>query len=115
MDLQMIAKSLGPLQESLKKAEAERAASSFDGSAGGGSVKIRLSGTLQVQKVTIAPAAAGDAAMLEDLVQAAMNDALRQYRNKFGGTVEEQVGKLLGGGGGLGAMMGPLLATLGRK
>ncbi len=114
MDFSALAQAMGPMQDALKKADAERAAARFEGTAGGGAVKIRITGALQIEKVTIAPAAAGDAAMLEDLVQAAMTDAMRQYRNKFGATVEEQVGKLMGGGA-LGSLIGPLMATLGRR
>jgi DNA-binding YbaB/EbfC family protein len=118
MDLESLMRSLGPVQESLKKADAERQATMLEGSAGGGAVKVSLKGDLTIAKLVIAPAAAaaaqGDASMLEDLVMAAVNDALRQYRSRFGASPDEQVQKMLGAGG-LGAMMGPLMGALGRK
>ncbi|MBA2479648.1 MAG: YbaB/EbfC family nucleoid-associated protein [Planctomycetes bacterium] len=118
MDLDALMKNLGPLQDTLKKADAERANTVFEGRAGGGAATISLRGDLTVTRVVLAPAAAvaaaGDASMLEDLVLAACNDALRQYRDRFGASPDDQVQKMLGASG-LGAMMGPLMSTLGRK
>ncbi len=118
MDIDSLMKSFGPVQESMKKADAERAAATIEGSAGGGAVKVSLKGDLTVTKLVIAPAAAtasqGDVAMLEDLILAAVNDALRQYKVRFGASPDEQLQKMLGGTG-LGAMMGPLMNSLGRK
>jgi DNA-binding YbaB/EbfC family protein len=118
MDMESLMRSLGPVQESLKKADAERAGATIEGSAGGGAVKIALKGDLTVTRVTIAPAAAaavqGDASMLEDLVAAAVGDALRQYKERFGASPDEQIQKMLGAGG-MGAMLGPLMGLMGRK
>jgi DNA-binding protein YbaB len=118
MDIDHLMNSFGPLQEAMKKADAERASAQITGSAGGGAVTILLKGDLSVSKVTIAPAAAvaaaSDASLLEDLVAAAVGDALRQYRSRFGSSPDEQVQKMLGGSG-LAGMMGPLMGMLGRK
>jgi DNA-binding protein YbaB len=121
MDMDQLLRGLGPVQDSMKaamkKTDAERAAQVFEGSAGGGAVKVRITGALGVERVTIAPAAAtaagGDVAMLEDLVQAAIADALRQHRQKYGATAEEQMQKLSAGQD-LAGMLGPLLGKLGR-
>lgn len=117
MDLDSLMRGMAPIQDSMKKADAERAQAQFDGKAGGGAVVVRLKGDLTVAKVTIAPAAAqaatGDASMLEDLVQVAMNDALKQYVAKFGGSPDEQIQKLMGGSD-LASLMGPLMRGLGR-
>jgi DNA-binding YbaB/EbfC family protein len=117
MDIDSLMKGLGPLQDTMKKADAERGKVLLDGSAGGGAVKVQISGELTVTKVVIAPAAAaaagGDVSMLEDLVLVAFNDALRQHKLRFGASPEEQVQKLLGGSD-LGALMGPLMRGLGR-
>src|SRR4051812_12394165 len=118
MDMDSLMRSLGPVQESLKKADAERASTTIEGSAGGGAVTIALKGDLTVTRVTIAPAAAAaaqaDASMLEDLVAAAVSDALRQYQQRFGGSPDEQIQKMLSGSG-MGAMLGPLMGLMGRK
>lgn len=112
MDLNSLLSALGPLQQSLKQADVDRAAAFFEGSAGGGAVTVRLSGALAIDRVRIAPAAAaaagGDVGMLEDLVAAAVGDALRQYRTRFGASAQEQVQKLLAGKD-LGGLLGPLL------
>ena len=117
MDLDTISRSLGPLQEAMKKSAAERQAAVLTGSAGGGAVQVVMSGGLILTKLTIAPAAAascaGDASLLEDLVLAAVNDALRQYRNRFGASSEEQLQKTFASGG-MGALLGPLMASLGK-
>ena len=117
MDLDALTRSLGPLQDTMQKASADRAGSVFIGSAGGGAGKITLSGNLTVSKVQIAPAATGglasDPGMVEDLIQAATDDALRQYRMRFGATPEEQIQKLFAGGG-MGQILGPLMASLGK-
>ena len=118
MDMDSLMRSLGPVQESLKKADAERAATTIEGTAGGGAVRIALKGDLTVTRVTIAPAAAtaaqGDASMLEDLIAAAITDALRQYKLRFGASPDEQIQKMLGASG-MGGMMGPLMGLLNRK
>ena len=112
MDFSSLLSALGPLQQSLQQADAERAAAFFDGTAGGGAVTVRLSGGLTIDRVRIAPAAAaaagGDVGMLEDLVSGAVNDAMRQYRARFGASAQEQVQKLLAGKD-LGGLLGPLL------
>ncbi len=117
MDLDALMRGLGPLKESLNKADAERATQVFDGSSGGGAVKVRLKGSLAIERVVIAPAAAaaagGDVSMLEDLVAAAFDDALRQYKAKYGATVDEQMQKMMAGQDLMG-LMGPLMGGLKR-
>lgn len=129
MDPDLLARSLGPLQdalkETLKKGEAERSTVAMVGSAGGGAVKVTLKGDLTISNVVIAPAAAAscaaDASMLEDLVAAATNDALRQFRTRFGSSPEEQMQKMFAGGGGsagsggMASLLGPLMASLGQR
>ena len=66
------------MQENLKRAQEAIAALEVEGSAGGGAVKVRVSGTHVVKGVTIAPAAMDDREMLEDLVTLALNDATAQ-------------------------------------
>ena len=112
MDLNALMQLFGPMQEQLAKAEERRAEDRIEGSAGGGAVRIRLRGDLQVDRVQIAPAAAGavgdDPTMLEDLVQAALADALGQYTRRYGASAQEQLQKLAGDSD-LGGMLGPLM------
>jgi DNA-binding YbaB/EbfC family protein len=65
------------MQENLKKAEEELALSEVEGQSGAGLVKVVITCTFAAKKVTIDPSLLGeDKDMLEDLVLAAMNDAV---------------------------------------
>lgn len=72
------------MQEQLKKAQDELKESEFVGSAGGGMVKVTVSGAKEVLAVSINPEAVDpdDMEMLEDLVTAAVNDALNKAAEK---------------------------------
>jgi len=66
------------LEAKLAKAQQELEQATVEASAGGGAVKIVITGQQKVQKVTISPEAVDPAAidLLEDLVQTAVNDAI---------------------------------------
>jgi hypothetical protein len=111
MDLEGLQRAVGPMQEAMRKADAERASTVIEGRAGGGAVVIRISGDLQMKGVSVLPAVAhGDAAMLEDLIGAALSDALRQHRTRFGANPEEQMARMMRS-----SDMGALMAMLGGR
>lgn len=64
------------------------------GEAGGGIVRIVLTGDSQVDSVTIAPEAMNDRELLEDLVRAAMAEALRNVRSEMEANVRQLTGGL---------------------
>jgi DNA-binding YbaB/EbfC family protein len=67
------------MQDNMKKAQEEIAALEVEGQAGGGLVKVVMTGRHDVKRVTIDPTLLGeDKDMLEDLVAAAVNDAVRK-------------------------------------
>jgi nucleoid-associated protein EbfC len=67
------------VQENVQKVQAEIAAMQVTGEAGGGMVKVIMTGRHEVQRVHIEPAVAGeDREMLEDLIAAAVNDAVHK-------------------------------------
>jgi DNA-binding YbaB/EbfC family protein len=66
------------MQDNLKRVQDELAVLEVTGSAGGGMVSITLTGKMEVRRVHIDPSVLGDAEMLEDLVTAAMNDAVNK-------------------------------------
>lgn len=66
------------MQENLKKAQEELAHLEVTGQAGGGMVQVSLSGRMECRRVRIEPSALEDAEMLEDLVAAAINDAVNK-------------------------------------
>lgn len=84
MNMQALMKQAQQMQEQLKKAQEELKASEFVGSAGGGMVKVTVSGAKEVLAVSINPQAidSDDIEMLEDLVTAAVNDALNKAAEK---------------------------------
>jgi DNA-binding YbaB/EbfC family protein len=78
------------MQETMKKAQAELAELEITGEAGAGMVKVTLNGHHEAKKVTIEPKLLGeDRDMLEDLLVAAVNDAVRKIaersREKYSG------------------------------
>ena len=70
------------MQDNLKRAQEEIAALEVSGSAGGGMVSVTITGNHEVRRVHIDPSALSDAEMLEDLVTAAMNDAVNKIRDE---------------------------------
>lgn len=67
------------MQDNMKKAQEELAETIVQGSSGAGLVQIDISCRHEVRRVTIDPSLLeDDKDMLEDLVAAAMNDALRK-------------------------------------
>ena len=64
------------MQDNLKRVQEELAALEVTGSAGGGMVSVTLTGKMEARRVHIDPSVLGDAEMLEDLVTAALNDAV---------------------------------------
>ena len=72
MNMQALMKQAQQMQEQLKKAQEELKASEFVGSAGGGMVKVTVSGAKEVLAVSINPQAIDpdDSEMLEDRVTA---------------------------------------------
>ncbi|MGG4606194.1 YbaB/EbfC family nucleoid-associated protein [Alcaligenaceae bacterium 429] len=67
------------MQENMKKAQEALASIEVEGAAGGGLVKVVMTCRNDVRRITIDPSLLeDDKDMLEDLVAAAMNDALRK-------------------------------------
>ena len=67
------------MQDSMKKAQEAIAAMQVEGEAGAGLVKVVMTGRHDVKRVTIDPSLLSeDKDMLEDLVAAAVNDAVRK-------------------------------------
>ncbi len=82
------------MQENLKRAQEELAKLEVTGSAGGGLVNVRMSGRHEVRGVTIdRKLFADDPEMAEDLVAAAINDAV----NKVAELSQSQMSGIAGG------------------
>ena len=82
------------MQDNLRKAQEELAMVEVDGQAGAGLVKVTMTCRHDVKRVSIDPSLlADDKDMLEDLVAAAFNDAIRRAE----ATSQEKMGKLTAG------------------
>lgn len=94
------------MQEDMAAAEAELAAAEIEGTAGGGMVKAVVTGKGELRSVTISPDVVDpeDVEMLEDLVVAAVADAIRASKD----LQNERLGAVTGGVdlGGLGGLLG---------
>src|ERR1043166_5004860 len=67
------------MQANMEKVQAEIAGIEVSGEAGGGMVKVIMTGRHEVKRVQIEPTVAGeDREMLEDLLAAAINDAVHK-------------------------------------
>jgi len=81
------------MQEQMQKAQDELKSLEVTGEAGGGMVKVTMTGKHAVRRVQIDPSLGDDMEMLEDLVTAAMNDAV----NRVAEATEERMGGLAAG------------------
>ena len=66
------------MQENLKRAQEELANVEVTGASGGGMVSVTLTGRMEARRVRIEPSALADGEMLEDLIAAAINDAVNK-------------------------------------
>ena len=103
-DMGNLLKQAQKMQEQLLEARAQAAEQEVEGQSGGGVVKVRVSGGMDFLGVSIDPAAVDpdDVTMLEDLVLAAIRDAVA----KAGEISEQAMGGLDLGGLGSGLFGG---------
>ena len=84
------------MQDNMKRMQEQLATVEVEGHAGAGLVKVVMTCSNDVKRVTIDPSLlADDKDMLEDLVAAAVNDAVRRAE----ATKQERMGSLTGGMG----------------
>ena len=99
--LQQAQEMMAAQQEAQETLKAER----VEASAGGGMVKVTMTGDMQLREIKIDPEAIDpeDAEMLQDMVAAAVNEALRSAQE----LVANRMGGIAGlGGGGLPGLPG---------
>jgi DNA-binding YbaB/EbfC family protein len=83
------------MQKEMAKLQAELEERTVEASAGGGAVTVIATGKKEIQEITIKPEAVDpdDVEMLQDLVLAAVNEALRKAEEM----VSAEMGKITGG------------------
>jgi nucleoid-associated protein EbfC len=89
------AKALRDMQARLQKIQEELAEATVEGTAGGGAVKVVMTGQQRVQAVTLDPGAVDpeDVEMLQDMIVAAANEALAKSQE----LAAQRLGALTGG------------------
>ncbi len=90
-------KQVQEMQRKMAQAQEELAVETVEATAGGGVVTVVVSGSLEVKEVRIKPEAVDpdDVEMLQDLVVAAVNEALKKAQDMM----SDEMGKITGGMG----------------
>ena len=105
LDLNAMMKQVQQMQADMAEAQEKLKDEVVEASAGGGMVKLKMSGDLRLLELAIDPEAIDpeDAELLQDMVLAAVNEGIRAAQelatSKLGGITGG-----LGGGGGLGGL-----------
>jgi len=94
-NMNQMMKQVKKMQAQMEKAQAELEEKEVEATAGGGVVKVRANGKKEILSIEIQPEAVDpdDVEMLQDLVTAAVNEALKQVDE----LVAQSMGKLTGG------------------
>lgn len=100
MNPQKMMKQMQKMQEDMARVQLELQQESVTASAGGGAVMARVSGGLELLEVTIDPKVVDpeDVEMLQDVIVAAVNEAMRSAQQ----LAQDRLGSVAGGLSGLG-------------
>jgi DNA-binding YbaB/EbfC family protein len=102
MDLNAIMKQAQQMQAEMAQAQEKLKDEVVEASAGGGMVKVKMSGDLRLLEIAIDAEAIdpAEAELLQDMVLAAVNEAIRSAQE----LATSKLGGIAGGGGGLGGL-----------
>ncbi len=94
-NMQQLMKQAQKMQQDMQRAQEELYNKEFSATSGGGMVTVVVSGAKEVKSITINPECVDpdDTEMLQDLVLAAVNEALRNAQEQ----TEKDLGRLTGG------------------
>jgi hypothetical protein len=95
MDIKQMQEMMARAQEMQQQMQQKMRETQVEAASGGGAVVVRMNGKKQLLSVRIEKDAAEDVEMLQDLVTAAVNEAVR----KVDTAMQSQLGGLLGGMG----------------
>ena len=98
-NMQQLMRQAQKMQQMMMQKQEELDAREYEGTAGGGAVACKISGKRQLVSLTIQPDAVDpdDVEMLQDMIVAAVNDALKKGEE----TREAEMNKIGGGMGGM--------------
>jgi nucleoid-associated protein EbfC len=99
-DVNALMKQAQQMQQKMAEAEAQLKEEVVEASAGGGMVKVKMGGDMTLREIVIDPGAIDpeEAELLAEMVQAAVNEALRAAQELAG----SKMGGITGGMGGMG-------------
>jgi DNA-binding YbaB/EbfC family protein len=99
-NMQQLLKQAQKMQQDMAQAQEALKDETVDASAGGGMVKVTVTGDLEVKSITIDPQAVDpeDVELLQDMVLAAVNEGMRSAQE----LAASKMGGIAGGLGGLG-------------
>ena len=99
-DMQKQLRQLQAMQAEMEQTQAELAERELTTTAGGGAIEVTVNGNKEITKLTIDKDVVDpdDVEMLQDLVMAAVNEAMRQMEE----LVDSEMNKITGGFGGMG-------------
>ena len=105
MDMQKLMKQAQQMQQQVAAAQEGLAKETVEASAGGGMVTVTMTGELELKEIKIDPGAVDpeDVELLQDMVQAAVNEAVRSAQELAAQKMGAATGGL-GGQGGLGGL-----------
>jgi len=94
-NMQQMMRQVQKMQQQMAEAQEALKHETVEASAGGGMVKVKVSGDLELKQLTIAPDAIDpdDPELLQDMVQAAVNEGLRAAQE----LQQSRLGGLTGG------------------
>jgi DNA-binding YbaB/EbfC family protein len=103
-NLNQLMKQAQQMQAEMAKAQEQLKDETVEASAGGGMVKVTMTGDMQLREITISPEAIDpeDPELLQDMVTAAVNEALRAAQE----LAASRMGGIAGMGGGLPGLPG---------
>jgi DNA-binding YbaB/EbfC family protein len=101
-DVNALMKQAQQMQQQMEQAQEQLKEETVEASAGGGTVKVTMGGDMTLREISIDPEAIDpeEAELLADMVQAAVNEALRAAQELAG----SKMGGITGGMGGLGGL-----------
>lgn len=103
-DVNALMKQAQQMQQQMAEAQEQLKDETVEASAGGGMVKVTMGGDMTMREISIDPEAVDpeEAEMLAEMVQAAVNEALRAAQDLAG----SKMGGITGGMGGMGGLPG---------
>ncbi|HEY1359048.1 MAG TPA: YbaB/EbfC family nucleoid-associated protein [Thermoleophilaceae bacterium] len=103
-NLNQMMKQVQQMQAEMAKAQEELKSATVEASAGGGMVHVKMTGELELLELKIDPEAVDpeDVELLQDMVQAAVNEAIRSAQELAASKMGQATGGLGGNLGDLG-------------